>query len=51
MLGYSYFTQEDPRYNKKYIDYDTLLLQIDSEGEFVMWEMLELVIFLFLKNL
>ena len=37
MLGYSYFTQEDPRYNKKYIDYDTLLLQIDSEGEFVMW--------------
>ena len=37
MLGYSYFTQEDPRYNKKYIDYDTLLLQIDSEAKFVMW--------------
>ena len=37
MLGYSYFTQEDPRYNKKYIDYDTLLLQIDSDGKYVMW--------------
>lgn len=37
MLGYSYFTQEDPRYNKKYDDYDTLLLQIDSEGKFVLW--------------
>ena len=37
MLGYSYFTQEDPRYNKKYIDYDTLLLQIDSDCKNVMW--------------
>ena len=37
MLGYSFFTQEDPRYNKKYKDYDTLLLQIDSEGEYVLW--------------
>ena len=37
MLGYSYFTQEDPRYNKKYIDYDMLLLQIDSDGKYVMW--------------
>jgi uncharacterized protein YwqG len=37
MLGYSYFTQEDPRYNKKYADYNLLLLQIDSEGEYVMW--------------
>ena len=36
MLGYSHFTQEDPRYNKKYIEYDTLLLQIDS-GQYVMW--------------
>ena len=37
MLGYSYFTQEDPRYDKKYADYDTLLLQIDTEGKYVMW--------------
>ena len=37
MLGYSYFTQEDPRYDKKYADYDTLLLQIDSEGKYVLW--------------
>ena len=37
MLGYSSFTQEDLRYDKRYADYDTLLLQIDSEGEFVMW--------------
>ena len=37
MLGYSYFTQEDPRYNEKYKDYDTLLLQIDSEGKYVKW--------------
>ena len=36
MLGYSHFTQEDPRYNKKYIEYDTLLLQIAS-GQYVMW--------------
>ena len=37
MLGYSYFTQEDPRYDKKYANYDTLLLQIDSEGKYVLW--------------
>lgn len=37
MLGYSFFTQEDPRYDKKYKDYEILLLQIDSEGEYVMW--------------
>ena len=37
MLGYSCFTQEDPRYNKKYANYDTLLLQIESESKFVMW--------------
>ena len=37
MLGYSYFTQEDPRYNKKYADYNLLLLQINSKGEYVMW--------------
>ena len=37
MLGYSFFTQEDPRYNKKYKDYEILLFQIDSEGEYVLW--------------
>lgn len=37
ILGYSYFTQEDPRYVKKYADYNILLLQIDSEGKYVMW--------------
>ena len=37
MLGYSFFTQEDPRYDKKYRDYEILLLQIDSEGEYVLW--------------
>ena len=37
MLGYSRFTQEDPRYNKKYADYDTLLLQINSNGKNVVW--------------
>lgn len=37
ILGYPYFTQEDPRYNEKFADYDTLLLQIDSEGEYVLW--------------
>ena len=38
MLGYSYFIQEDPREDEKYADYDTLLLQIDSEGEYVSWD-------------
>jgi uncharacterized protein YwqG len=37
MLGYSFFTQEDPRYNKKYMDYDTLLFQIDSDEQYLMW--------------
>jgi len=37
MLGYSYFTQEDPRYDEKYRNYDTLLLQIDSESKYVKW--------------
>ena len=36
MLGYAHFTQEDPRYNKKYEEYDTLLLQINS-SQYVMW--------------
>ena len=34
MLGYSYFIQEDPRTDEKYADYDTLLLQLDSEGDY-----------------
>ena len=38
MLGYSYFIQEDPREDEKYADYDTLLLQIDSEGEYTSWD-------------
>jgi len=38
MLGYSYFIQEDPREDEKYADYDTLLLQIDSEEEYVSWD-------------
>lgn len=41
MLGYAFFTQEDPRYQKKYKDYDTLLLQLDSDGDndsyFLLW--------------
>ena len=36
MLGYAHFTQEDPRYNKKYEEYDTLLFQINS-SQYVMW--------------
>lgn len=37
MLGYPFFTQEDPRNNKQYKNYDTLLLQIDSEGKYILW--------------
>lgn len=37
MLGYAFFTQEDPRYQKKYENYDTLLLQIDSENKYILW--------------
>ena len=36
LLGYAEFTQEDPRGDSKYKYYDTLLLQIDSEGP-IMW--------------
>lgn len=38
LLGYPLFVQEDPRkyYKEKYGRYDTLLLQIDSEGD-DMW--------------
>ena len=37
MLGYADFTQEDPRYQEKYENYDTLLFQLDSEGDYLMW--------------
>ena len=37
MLGYAYFTQEDPRYQKKYENYDTLLFQLDSESKYIIW--------------
>lgn len=36
LLGYAEFTQEDPRNSSEYKQYDTLLLQIDSEGP-IMW--------------
>ena len=37
MLGYSYFIQDDPRYDKKYSDYDTLLFQLNSQGKYILW--------------
>ena len=37
MLGYASFTQEDPRYKGMYKDYDTLLLQIDTEWNYIIW--------------
>jgi uncharacterized protein YwqG len=37
MLGYAFFTQEDPRYVKKYENYDTLLFQLDSESKYIIW--------------
>ena len=41
VLGYPFFTQNDPRYDDKLKDLDTLLLQIDSdgskEGDRVLW--------------
>ena len=36
LLGYPSFTQSDPRYDA-YAKYDTLLLQIDSDGDDIMW--------------
>ena len=36
MLGYPYFCQEDPRRNN-YEVYDTVLLQIDSQQDILMW--------------
>ncbi len=39
--GYAYFTQDDPRgYNQDYVMFDTLLFQLDSEGDGedeIMW--------------
>ena len=38
MGGYAYFTQNDPRDNNTYNDYETLLLQIDTDDELgLMW--------------
>lgn len=42
LLGYPYFTQEDPRtYEEKYRYYDTLLFQMDSDSinnkDYVLW--------------
>ncbi|MFJ7408792.1 MULTISPECIES: YwqG family protein [unclassified Lysinibacillus] len=35
--GYPFFTQEDPRAYGNYTDSTTMLLQIDSEGDHIMW--------------
>lgn len=36
--GYPFFTQEDPRAYEEYTEYDTLLLQIDTEEDLgIMW--------------
>lgn len=32
VLGYPFFTQNDPRYDDRFKDLDTLLLQVDSDG-------------------
>jgi len=37
MLGYPFFTQTDPREDEKFKDYDTLLFQLDTEGDKVTW--------------
>jgi len=41
VLGYPFFTQTDPRYNGRTGEFDTLLLQVDSDGApahpHVMW--------------
>lgn len=37
ILGYPFFTQTDPREDKKYSEYDTLLLQIDTDGDDIIW--------------
>ncbi|KAL6605562.1 hypothetical protein U3516DRAFT_906826 [Neocallimastix sp. 'constans'] len=36
ILGYPYFTQDDPRFDEKYSNYVILLLQINSD-EKVLW--------------
>lgn len=33
VFGYPFFTQQDPRYDELMDEFDTLLLQVDSEGE------------------
>ena len=33
VFGYPFFTQQDPRYGELMDEFDTLLLQVDSEGE------------------
>lgn len=33
VFGYPFFTQQDPRYDALMDEFDTLLLQVDSEGE------------------
>ncbi|MFP3813195.1 DUF1963 domain-containing protein, partial [Bacillus sp. SIMBA_005] len=35
--GYPFFTQDDPRAYGDYNDSTTLLLQIDSEGDHILW--------------
>ena len=35
LLGYPFFTQDDPRYDNT--PYDTLLFQLDSTEEYVIW--------------
>jgi len=37
MGGYPFFTQDDPRAYGDYNDSTTLLLQIDSEGDHILW--------------
>ena len=39
ILGYPYFCQEDPRNDKYYVYevYDTVLLQLDSQDDLLMW--------------
>ena len=37
LLGHPSFTQEDPRFNSQYGEYDTLLLQIPSIEDEIMW--------------
>lgn len=38
MLGNSYFIQEDRKNDERYTNYDTLLLHIYSEEDYVSWD-------------